>query len=465
LLTLGGAVIMLGWLFLPLVFFGVDDSLDPARFALLPLSRRTLLTGMFLASLVAVPAAATLVATGGMVATAARLGGPGAALAELVGVLLGLLLCAAWSRSVTSGFATALRSRRSRDLATLLLAVAAALIGPLQLLIVTSARGADWSRLRDVTAVVAWTPFGAPYSLGVDVAEGRAWAVPIKLLIVVAALSGLLWWWSTTLERAMLGAATAGGRERQRSGTPVRQLVFRWLPRTRFGALTAREVRYWWRETRRRASLISFVVVGLFLPVMLALGGGGAGGLAILVGAISALGLANQFGYEGSAYAANVVAGVPGRLELWSRVAGYAVYIVPLLVAISVVLGVLDDDPARIPSRLGMLLAAFGTGIAVILTVSVRGAYALPETNNPFAVSSGGGLAKSMISLVGLVAALLGTVPIQVVAWLLGDVWRWIGLPVGLAWGVGGCVLGCYIAGDHLDRRMPELLAAVSPNR
>ncbi len=82
-LTLAGAAIVLAWLFLPLVFFGVDESLDPARFALLPLSRRTLIPGLTVAALVGVPAAVTLLATAGMVDSAARLGGPGAALIEL----------------------------------------------------------------------------------------------------------------------------------------------------------------------------------------------------------------------------------------------------------------------------------------------------------------------------------------------------------------------------------------------
>ena len=56
-------------------------------------------------------------------------------------------------------------------------------------------------------------------------------------------------------------------------------------------------------------------------------------------------------------------------------------------------------------------------------------------------------------------------IPVQVAAFLLGDAWRFAGLPLGLAYGVGAAWLGCYIAGDHLDRRMPELLAAVTPRR
>jgi ABC-2 type transport system permease protein len=466
LLTLGGTAIVLGWLFLPLVFFGVDESLDPARFALLPLSRSTLVRGMFVASLAGVPALATLLATTGMVGTAVRLGGFLAGTVELVGVVLGLLLCAALSRAVTSAFATALRSRRARDLATVLLAVVAGLLGPIQLLALAGVQHADWDRIAAVARLIAWTPLGAPYSMGLDVAADQVWAVPIKLAVVLVTIGGLLWWWSATLERAMLGTASSSrSSSAVRRGTPISQLLLPLLPTTRFGALASREARYWWRETRRRASLITFSVVGVFLPVVLAVTSGGASGMLVFVGALAAVGLANQFGYEGSAYAANVTAGVPGRVELHSRVAGYSLYVLPLLVAIAAVVGAVSGRQAAIPSLVGTLVAAYGTGLAVVLPISVRGAYALPDTSNPFALSAGSGLAKGLMSFGGLFAAIVGTIPMQVAAYLLGDVWLWIGLPVGVAYGTGAYVLGSRLAGDLLDRRMPELLAAVTPNR
>ena len=467
LLPLGGGALVLGWLFLPLVFFGVDESLDPARFALLPLRRRTLIGGLFLASLAGIPAVATLVATLGMVDTVRRLGGLGAGTVELVGVVLGLLFCAAVSRSVTSAFATALRSRRSRDLATILLAVTAALLGPLQLVAMAGAEHADWDRVAEVAGVVAWTPFGAPYTIGLDVALGRAWAVPIKLAIVLAAIGGLLWWWSSTVERAMVGASGVSRLQSTVAGSPVSRLLFRWLPRTRFGALVAREVRYWWRETRRRATLITFGVVGVFLPVMLTVSGGGAGagGLLLFVGALAAVSLANQFGFEGSAYAANVAAGVPGRVEVRSRATGYCVYVVPLLIVISIVVGVVAGSPASIPSLLGRLVATFGVGLAVVLPISVRAAYALPDTSNPFAMSSGGGLAKGLLTFGAMFTAIIVTLPLQLAGWLLGDVWLWIGLPIGLGYGATAYLIGSRLAGTMLDGRAPELLAAVTPNR
>ncbi|KUL34459.1 ABC transporter permease [Actinoplanes awajinensis] len=468
LLPFGGALLVLGWLFLPLLFFGVDESLDPARFALLPLRRRTLIAGLGVAALAGLPALATLTATAGMVDTATRLGGPLAGLAEALGVTAGLLLCVTLSRAVTSAFATALRSRRARDLATIMLAVVAASVGPLQLLLLGLLNRADWDNVAAIATVAGWTPLGAPYSMGLDVVAGRAWAVPIKLVIVLAAVGGLVWWWSRTLEQAMAGTATSGGRgpaARADGRGPVDQLMFRWWPRTRFGALVARETRYWWRENRRRAGLVALTMAGLFLPLTSALGPvtGMAGGMAFLVGAIAPVALSNQFGYDGSAYATNLSIGIPGRLEIHSRAAAHALFTVPLLVLVAVLAGVISGQPARIPAHLGTLFAVYGTGLALMLPISVRAAYALPESTGPFAVTSGGGLAKGLPSLAGMIGGLFGALPVVLAGYLLGTAWTWAGLPIGLGYGAAAYLVGSGIAGDLLDRRMPEVLAAVTP--
>ena len=466
LFPLGGSALVFGWLVFPLLFFGVDESLDPARFALFPLRRRTLITGLFVAALAGLPALSTLAATAGTVSTAAGLGGPGAAVAQLVGVVGGLLLCVAVSRAVTSAFATGLRSRRSRDLAVVLFAVVAALLGPLQLVLLAGAENADWDAVAALADVLGWTPLGAPYSLGLEVTAGRLWAVPLKLLIVAGTLAGLLWWWSATLERAMLGAASSGSsRARGDVGSPTGLLLGRRLPRSRFGALVARETRYWWRETRRRASLITFTVAGLFLPVSISLSGGSAGPLAAFVGALAAVALANQFGYEGNAYAANITAGVPGRVEIHSRAAAHAIFVLPLLLLVAVVVSVVAARPERIAGDLGLLLATYGAGLGLVLPVSVRAAYSLPESTSPFALSSGGGMAKGLLTLGVMIGTLVATVPLQILAFVLGDVWLWIGLPVGAAFGCGAYLIGSQVAGDWLDERTPEVLAAVTQGR
>jgi ABC-2 type transport system permease protein len=463
LLPFGGAVVLLGWVFLPLLFFGVDSTLDPAHFALLPLRRGTLITGMAAAAFVGLPALATLAATLGMVPSAFLWAGAGAAAAALLGVVSGLLLCVVLSRAVISAFATALRSRRARDLATIMLAVVAASIGPLELALLGVLSRADWESVETIAEITGWTPLGAPYSMGLDVVAGRAWAVPLKFLIVLAAVGVLLRWWSRTLEQAMVGTAGGGGRGRERAPDTrgaVRQLLFGWSPRTRFGALTAREIRYWWRETRRRAAVVTLGMAGVFLPITAAFAGGaGAGATAFLVGAIAPIGLANQFGYEGSAYATNLATGVPGRLEVHSRAAAHALFTVPLLVLVAVVTGLVAGRPEAIVAQFGTLLAAYGIGLALVLPISVRAAYALPDTTGPFALSSGGGFSKALPGVAALLGASIGAVPVL----LLADRWPWLGLPVGLLYGGGAYLAGAWLAARMLDRRMPELLAAVTP--
>ncbi|WTI11188.1 ABC transporter permease [Micromonospora sp. NBC_00821] len=486
----GGGLLVLGWLLLPLVFFGVDETLDPARFALLPLPRRTLVTGLFVAALISVPVLAVLIASSGLVLTSWSLGGWSAGLVAVVGVLAGLLLCVAASRAVTSAFATMLRSRRVRDLAAVLLAVTAALLGPLQVFGLAALREADWTRLTGVATVIGWTPLGAPWTVGIDVAQGRVWAAPVKLLITVVALGALLAWWSRSIESAMVGAASAGKAPVRRgvTGGAVAQLfprVATWAGRDRFGALVAREARYWWRDARRRANLITIAVVGIFVPVLINVTGGdfafedGAGFTAaasdsspvvvtismLLVGVLAAVTLANQFGFDGSAYAANVVAGVPGRVELRARMTAFSLYVLPMLGVVAVVLSFLLSRPEWIGLTIGGLVATYGAGLAVNSLISVLGAYSLPETSNPFAMNSGAGLAKGLLTLLAMLASVVAAVPMVVAAALLGDAWLWLALPVGAAYGLGAALLGAYLAGDVLDRRQPELLATVTPRR
>jgi len=430
------------------------------------------------------------VAVLGLVLTAWALSGWSAGLVAVVGVLAGLLLCVAASRAVTSAFASMLRSRRVRDLAAVLLAVAAALLGPLQIVGLAALRETDWTRLTGAATVLGWTPFGAPWTVGIDVAQGRVWAAPLKLLITVAAIVALLAWWSRSLESAMVGTASTGKAPAQRgvTGGAVAQLFPRaagWVRRDRFGALVAREARYWWRDASRRANLITIAVVGIFVPVLINVTGGdfaaedGAGFTAavgdsspvvvtvsmLFVGVLASVTLANQFGFDGNAYAANVVAGVPGRVELRARMTAFSLYVLPMLAVVAVVLSALLGRPGWIGLMLGSLAATYGAGLAVNSFVSVLAAYSLPETSNPFAMNSGAGVAKGLLTLLSMIITTVIGVPMVVAAALLGSAWLWLALPVGAAYGLGAALLGAYLAGDVLDRRQPELLATVTPRR
>jgi len=208
--ALGGAAVILAWTLFPLLFFGVDETIDPARFNLLPLPRRTLIRGMLAAAFVGVPAVATLFGTSGFVVAAALRFGALPAVVAAVGVVAGLVMGVVASRAVTSAFATMLRSRRMRDLAAVLIAVGASLIGPLQWLGVAVLATGSVSRAMGVARVISWTPLGAPYVLPFDVATGQWGAFAVRAVITAGTIAALLWWWSSTLESAMIGTTSTG---------------------------------------------------------------------------------------------------------------------------------------------------------------------------------------------------------------------------------------------------------------
>ena len=90
---------LVGWLLTPLVAFGVDETVDPARFALLPLRPQTLQRGLLVSSLIGYfPVANMIVLLGAAVA----LGVPWSVLpVALICAAAQLLLCVVLSRAAS----------------------------------------------------------------------------------------------------------------------------------------------------------------------------------------------------------------------------------------------------------------------------------------------------------------------------------------------------------------------------
>jgi ABC-2 type transport system permease protein len=477
-----GGGFVLAWTLVPLLFFGVDESLDPARFALLPIRRMTLARGMLAAAFVGIPPLTTLVATGGLVIAAGLRFGAGPALAAALGVLLGLITGVVASRAVTSAFATLLRSRRVRDLAAVVIALLASSIGPLQLLISARLSGGGLGEVTPFARVVSWTPLGAPYALPYAVAAGDWTGALARVAISVATIGLLLWWWSHTIESAMLGTITGGAVRTQRAqrGSSVRGLVPRLLrgvaAPTRFGAILSRESRFWWRDPRRRSSLVSILTASAVVPIALnVVSQPSRAGVAVLpfsfavsmCGTMGGMMLANQFAFDGNAYATHLLAQVPGRVELRARALAVALVALPVQIGVVAVVSVVTGRVAQAPSGFGMLCAAFGAAIATAGFVSILAPYALPDTSNPFALNSASGSAKGMLALIAMIGTLVISLPVILAAFVLGAtiMGSWIVLTLGVAYGLGAALIGTYAAGEVLDRRGPEVLIAVTPRR
>jgi ABC-2 type transport system permease protein len=91
--------------------------------------------------------------------------------------------------------------------------------------------------------------------------------------------------------------------------------------------------------------------------------------------------------------------------------------------------------------------------------------YPMPDSSNPFAMNTGQGSAKSMLSFVSMIITWVLTAPLLAAFLLLPDGSQWVLLPAGLLWGFALAWVGTRVAGNLLERRAPEVLVAVTPKR
>ena len=66
------SALSVGWLLMSLLVFGIDETVDPSKFALLPVRARELLPGLLAAGLIGVPGVATVLISAGLIITWAR---------------------------------------------------------------------------------------------------------------------------------------------------------------------------------------------------------------------------------------------------------------------------------------------------------------------------------------------------------------------------------------------------------
>lgn len=459
----------LGWAVSPLLAFGVDETLDPSRFALLPLSRKTLVRGLFVAALVGVlPIGNLLGLLGGAVAVA----DPWWTLVVAVpAALLQLVLCVLLARAVAAGMSGLLRSRRGRDLAVLVGAVAILLPQVLNVVINGAVRGSldPFAALATAAEPLRWLPPGALAHAASDAASGQWGLLVVDFLLGGAAIVLLAWWWRTALSRSLV-RPDRSVEQVKRSGA-LSGLVQRLLPGVA-GLVAARDLRLTGRDPMRRMSWLVSVAVGLVVPLVpLASGNGPLGGpyAAWLLVLMCGLQTANQYAYDGSGLWQHIVA-FGGRQQARAEVLGHVLAVVvpslPLVLVASVVLPFVAGQPALVPAAVGLTLAMFGGALAGGCLSSAWVPYGMPQSRtSAFASSVPGQGGRALLAMLctaavagitilpaGILVALVGAMPALV----------WAVLVVGAVCGVAAVAVGVRLTGDRFTSHATSILATVT---
>lgn len=450
------SALVVGWAVIPLLSFGVDDTLDPSRLALFPLRTKEMAIGLFAASATGAWPLATLIALlGGVVGLSRGLTG---ALVGIVAVLMVFALCLVVSRLITTALSSALRSRRGRD-ALAVAAIGIVLLFQLPNVIVNRGVGDPAALLSGAAGVLRWTP---PGLAATSISTGNPlWLVPVAVAIVVIG-----WLWIKALARALVTPDASSQAASVRASTG---LLDRLMPDGPLSAVVYKELRYIRRDPRFRVGwLVSLVVVGV-LAFSQSGGDSTAGpGLviwltclgAVMIGAQQQFG--NMFGADGRALWMNAVVYATDRdlrTDLRGRHLAATTIAVPLIAVLAVAAGMFTGATAGIlPAMLlgwGLLGVAFGSGALTSVLVP----YTIPDRLNAFTGAAPGQGGQAFLGSMGAMMA-TGVVGLPIIVPVVLGI-GWMGV-VALPYGVAIALLGHHLAAKIARMRMPEILDAVT---
>jgi ABC-2 type transport system permease protein len=456
------ATLTLLWPVLSIIAAGVDQTLDPARFAVLPVPARVLVPGLFAAAFVGIPAVFTVgLAVGQVAAWSSRLAAlPGA----LVGAVLGVSTCILLSRVLTTGLARVMTSRRGREIGAVVISFIT--LAPLgfNLLIGRGATRFGTSPLDagGMAEVAGWTPVGWAWALPDDLAR-RRWGSAAVHLVLAVLLVALLWWlWVRLLARVLTSPLVAGGGQRIGTG----RLLPRLLGTSPAAAIATRRIRAWRRDSRlvsigMRTMILPIVLIaqGLLVPDAHTLAPMGA----VILAMFSGLTLMNDLAFDGPPWWVHLAAGVPGRDDRLGRVIASTAVFGPITLgtfAVAVALGLVDHPVAWLAVVVAGLLSSMG--IATLVGAYLPGT--APRTGgNPFAAQSGAAAQGCVTALISFVAPAVLLIPVIVAALLLsGSRWAWAAVGGGAAWGLALLAAGVIGGGRRLDAKGPEMLGLLA---
>lgn len=467
LVTVVLAALSFGVVLVPLVSTGVDDTLDPSRFALLPVTSRQLLPGLVVGSLVGITGPVLGLGAAGAVIGLAR--GPVLVAASVVAALLWGLTTIVLRSAAAAGMSAPGTPRWVRDLAMgvgVLLAASTGLLSNLLTVGVDSAEALR-HRLDLVTQVVGWTPFGLPWAAVADLEAGRWAAAGLRGVVGLGVLGLLLWWW----ERSVAGRLVSP-LEETGSGHDVHLgRLARLAPVTPAGGVMLRSLLNWRRDPRyvmnfAMAVLMPVLAVG---PMLLQGLSTDASPLLPYAGCAVVLSFAmvtmQDTSYDGSAFWLHVSSGMRGWQDRWGRFLAVVTVAAPLVVA-TVLLGcALSGRWDQLLNALGVSLGLLAVGCGLGQVTSALWQFPAPQAGaNQFSTPPGSTLATLLAMVVVWIG--LGVVAGGAVAlWFATRDHGWVHQLVGptvLSVGALAAWAGVVGSGRWLERRWPDVLAAVT---
>lgn len=451
------AILFTAWVLFPIMGMGAEGTLDVDRLALFPLQPRQLMPGLVLTS---------AIGFGGVVTTLTLLGttvglmpySPAAVLTAAACALL-FAVCVASSRLVMTLLSMAARTRRWRDVALT--------AGPLLAVSLQGLRFVELSETptvpQAVRVVVALLPSGPPAAAAAAARQDRPLLAVAFLAVGLAYLAVVLQLWWEALQRVLTTAEGRAAHTTKRRAALFGGLA-RLLPRTRVGAVAAKELRIGWREPRQRAGRL-MLLLPILAPVFLMDGPAAV----VLITALPVWFLAaqatNQFGFDGARHWANVAAGDDVGSDLLGKNLAVAVQAAMVVAVLGTISAASTGGWARLPVAVALAVAVMGVSLGMGNVVSVMAPVPLPDadTNLWSRGNMGQGLAAVGPNFLTMAVSFVVLGPLSLAALFVDKPALLAGLSaVMIAVGAGAWQWGLRSAVRRSQGRQPELLEALA---
>lgn len=462
--VLAGSALVLGWIVLPLITSGVDQTIEPARLVTFPIPLRQLLVGLAVCGICGVPGVITLLASLATAGTWWRQ--PIVAAAAILCAVIATLTCVIGSRAVTSLSAAFSTGRRFRELASLIAFVPLVLLGPIIVSVSSGIRNAA-DALPGFAEALSWTPLGAIWAVPSELALGDFGAAAVKFLIALVTLFLLAALWRRSLAIALVTPAHSTSKVRARGKLGF----FSLFPATPAGAVAARSLSYWTRDPRYARQLL---IVPLLPILMFFYSRNGSLDIlnvsAPLVALLLSLSIFTDLSYDGTAFTTQVASGIRGVDDRTGRVLALGSFAGPIVILFTVGSVWLSGRWELLPGLLGLSLGILLSGLGLSSVSSARIIVPVPAPgDNPFKSVPGAGLTTALTTFATwgiLVVLALPEFVLVVINSTTGiSAFGWVGLATGIILGSLFLVLGVRIGGSTLDRDSPRLLERLRTQR
>lgn len=441
------AALTLGF-FVTALVGGIDDQLDPRRFAVFGVSPRATAGVVLLASIISIPVLGLIAVS---VALVVMWTAHGVALTlAVVSAAVGVVTCMLAAKVGLAVGSLVLHERRSRELTGVFLICVLVVVVP----VVVFLASLEWngrvpSALSEAVDVLAVTPLGAAWAIPGRDLQG-ALAAPLAVAFVTLAVLAALWMW---LVDRLLTTTERPGSARERRGLGW----FAVTPGTATGGIAARSLVYWLRDPRYLVNIVIVPIAAVVTIAPLILVGVPIEVAALVPAPLMALFLGwlahNDLAYDSTALWMHIAAAVRGVADRVGRlVPVLAIGVLLLAIAVPVAVSI-HGRWAVLPAMIGVCASLFLSGLGLSSVASVLSPYPVSRPgDSPFQQPqrTGGGLSQGVV----LVGAVVASLPALWWAWLTLTVdaeWAWTTLWGGLGIGLAVLLIGVIAGGAIFD--------------